>query len=55
LQAASVRVSTSVLPRRSLLTTSVPSMLTSGVMFPSLRMAVAAFSVIIWPLVKTWK
>ena len=52
---ASVRVSTLAWPRRSSLTTSVPSMLTSGVALPSARSLAAIASVISWPLVKIWK
>ena len=50
-----VRERTFCLPRRSSLATSVPSMLTSGVTFPSWRSRRALFSVMSWPLVKSWK
>ena len=50
-----VRERTFGLPRRSSLTTSVPSMLISGVALPSWRSWRAVLSVMSWPLVKIWK
>ena len=46
---------TAVRPRRSSLTTEVPSMLTSGVTLPRRRSSAARASSIRWPLVKSWK
>ena len=46
---------TSLRPRRWSLTTEVPSMLTSGVTFPSRRSSAARASSMRCPLVKSWK
>jgi len=50
-----VRLSTSLLPRRSSLVISRPSMEISGVALPSSLRRWATFSVMNWPLVNTWK
>ncbi len=50
-----VRLRTSLLPRRSSLVSSRPSIEMSGVALPTALSRAATYSVMNWPLVKTWK